>query len=362
MVCLFWCVFFVVRLLVPPKDFVSSAEERRVGGTLVLFYLAAAILYTDHWLFFSGVRHPVCEWSYMIVNLLVYPLYYAYLRTLTRAKKSKELLILLLPAVIVSVLPVVALVPRIGQWGGDFHLFARACFAIQVVYVWVQGYRLLKQARERMDNNYSDDRSHLLNPVNIVLHLFGGIALMSMVLNMLGREFFTGGLLVLIPAVLMSLLLYGLGFTAAHTYLPEETVPEEDKHSEGSESGAPQANRIAIIDELMEREHLYLRPELTIQELAVAAGTNRTYVSVAIHEAYDVNFATYVNHFRVASAKRILKDPTYKLDKEAISNAIALSGFTTEQTFYRVFKEMEGITPLQYRQSECLGIKRSNNF
>ena len=354
MVCIFWCVFFVVRLVVRPNGSVSGVQDRKVSTTLMVFFFAAAILYTDHRLFFSGIRHPVCEWTYMIVNLCVYPLYYTYLRTLTRAKRSKEMFVLLLPALLVAVLPVVSVVPRIEQWSYVFCVFARICFAVQVVYVWVQGYRLLRNAQERMDNTYSDDRSRLLNPINIILHLFGVTALISMVLNLLGREFFTNGLIVLIPAVLMSVLLYGLGFTAAHTFLPAETVPEEQKPFNGSEDMEnvdKTAKRIELLNALMEREQLFLRPDLTIQELAVAAGTNRTYVSSAIHEAYGINFATYVNRFRIARAKQILKDPAYFLDKEAISNAIANSGFTSEQTFYRVFKEQEGQTPLQYRHS-----------
>ena len=77
MVCLFWTIFFAIRLF-------RGNDEPRVTGTILLFYIATTILYTDHWLYFSDCPSFIGEWSYLIVNLCVYPLYYAYLRALTR--------------------------------------------------------------------------------------------------------------------------------------------------------------------------------------------------------------------------------------------------------------------------------------
>ncbi len=48
--------------------------------------------------------------------------------------------------------------------------------------------------------------------------------------------------------------------------------------------------------------------------------------------------------------KEKLTDPQYTSDHEAVSSAIALSGFTSDQTFYRIFKELTGQTPLQFRR------------
>ena len=66
MLCFFWCIFFAVR-------FHHGSAEPRVMGTIYLFYIAATILYTDHWLYFSGHPSFLGEWSYLVVNLCVYP-------------------------------------------------------------------------------------------------------------------------------------------------------------------------------------------------------------------------------------------------------------------------------------------------
>lgn len=340
-ICLFWTVFFLIRLF-------QKQDEPRVTGLLVLFFLAATILYTDHWLYFSGVVNLVGEWSYGIVNLCVYPLYYAYLRALTRVPKSFEVPVLLIPALLA-----VCLFP-IGRFGGhiaDQTMFfvIRICFTLQVVWVLLRGWQLLMHTIRRMDDTYSDDRSRLLYPTRISLLIFGITAVVSMTLNFFGRDFFAHDVSVSVPAIVMTILLYGLGFVAAHTVVPPETVAEEAP-VEALHPADESNTLIHKIDELMRVKFLYKNPQLTIHDLARAVHSNRTYVSAAINKQYNVNFSTYVNHFRVEEAKRVLADKKYEHDKEAIVDAISLSGFQTDQTFYRVFKEMTGTTPLLFRQ------------
>ena len=212
MVCLFWAIFFNVRLF-------RGKDEPRIVGTISLFYIATTILYTDHWLYFSNCPSFIGEWSYLIVNLCVYPLYYAYLRALTRTKIDYEVLLLLLPAVLVTIL---------FPFNVPIHLAARICFAAQVIWVLIRGYRLIRNTQQRMDNTYSDDRSRLLRPAHLLLLFFAITAAVSMILNFFGREFFNDSLLVCIPAVLMSVLLFSLGYVAAHTVLPQETITQEE--------------------------------------------------------------------------------------------------------------------------------------
>ena len=338
MVCLFWGVFFMIRLF-------TRSNELRVSGMLLLFYGAAAVLYTDHWLYFSDMRSAAGEYSYFIVNLCVYPLYYAYLRALTRTERDAEVPLLLLPAALVAVLfPIAAM--RDDLTNDTLRFFARICFAFQVVWVWVRGYRLLRSTQERMDNTYSDDRSRLLRPAHIMLQLFGITSAMSMLLNIIGREFFAGGFSVGGPAIVMSVLLYGLGYTAAQTTVPPETVTEEPNAASTEETD----HLMQRIEQAMREQKLFTNSHLTIQDLAAAVGSNRTYVSNAINRNCALSFSQYVARYRVEFAQHILRDAKYPSDHDAITDAIAVSGFSSDQNFYRVFKDITGTTPLQYRQ------------
>jgi len=106
-------------------------------------------------------------------------------------------------------------------------------------------------------------------------------------------------------------------------------------------------NRIATA---LREKRLFANPHLTIQDLAAAVGSNRTYVSNCINRRTGLSFSQYVARYRVEHAQLILRTPQYMSDHEAIADAVALSGFSSDQSFYRVFKEVTGITPLQYRR------------
>ena len=349
MVCLFWFIFFLTR-------FFRSNDEPRIKWTIVLFYLASTVLYTNHWLYFSGAETHVGAWLYFIANLSVYPLYFMYLRALTRTRSTWDNYALFIPTAIIAVLfPTNLHYEWISQ--EELIFFARVCFAIQVIWVWVRGFRLLHATQQRLDNTYTDDRSFLLRPAHTLLIFIGITAVVSTLLNLLGRDVFDGSLLVAIPAVLMSVLLFSLGYVAAHTFLPKETVAQEEEEEE--EDRARRATT-AETDELLVRittalreDKLFTNPNLTIQDLATAIGSNRTYVSACINRRSNFSFSQLVAQYRVEHAKTILADPKYSSDHEAITDAIALSGFTSDQTFYRVFKEITGLTPLQYRKANC---------
>ena len=335
MVCLFWFIFFLTR-------FFRSDNEPRIKIAILLFYFASTVLYTNHWLYFSDYQSTIGAYTYFIANLSVYPLYYMYLRALTRTRMEWDNYVLFLPAILIPIF----FYPQI----------ARICFAIQVIWVWIRGFRLLRATQQRLDNTYADNRSFLLQPTHTLLILIGITAVASTLLNILGRDTFNDSLLVCIPAVLMSVLLFSLGYVAAHTFLPKETVAQEEEEEKAEEEKAKRATT-AETDELMYRigtamreQQLFTNPHLTIQDLATAVGSNRTYVSNCINRCTGYSFSQYVARYRVEHAQQVLLNPQYSSDHDAIADAIALSGFASDQTFYRLFKELTGSTPLQFRQ------------
>lgn len=347
MVCFFWSIFFLIRCW-------KSDEEKGVKGTITVFFIVATILYLDHWLFFSGHVYTAGEWSYGVVNLCVYPIYYAYLRALTRAKLSWEVPVLLIPAAMAIILF------PIGQFTGlltdaQTFLIIRICFTIQVIWVLIRGYQLLIRTIRRMDNTYSDDRSRLLLPTRISLVLFGITSVVSMILNFIGRESFAHEAPIAIPAIIMSSLLFGLGYVAAHTIIPQETVEPENAGEKEHAMRATTAEADELIHKIgtiMREQQLFADPHLTIQDLATAIGSNRTYVSNCINSCTGYSFSQYVARYRVEHAQQILCNPKYTSDKTAIADAILLSGFSSKQTFYRIFKDVTGFTPLQFRQKK----------
>jgi AraC-like DNA-binding protein len=59
-----------------------------------------------------------------------------------------------------------------------------------------------------------------------------------------------------------------------------------------------------------------------------------------------------INHYRIEHAKKILKDSKYR--QLNINEIGELSGFSSESSFYRIFKNHENISPGNYRKKHLI--------
>ncbi len=91
----------------------------------------------------------------------------------------------------------------------------------------------------------------------------------------------------------------------------------------------------------------YLEPTLSLREVARRLTSNETYVSRAINLGLNQNFNQVINAERVAHAQRMILTAA---DQNLLNVAFA-SGFRSKATFNRVFKQVTGQTPSQFRQS-----------
>ncbi len=124
-------------------------------------------------------------------------------------------------------------------------------------------------------------------------------------------------------------------------------------------------NSLIIIrfDDILDKKRLFLRNDLVIEMLAREVGTNRTYLSRAIHLQKGVSFSDYVNSRRICYAKECIQ--TYitnaidgKSDPDLTTEDLALlSGFGSKRNFIRYFKKIEGITPGQYMKGLMVRLK-----
>ena len=104
---------------------------------------------------------------------------------------------------------------------------------------------------------------------------------------------------------------------------------------------------IQTLRELMEQQQLYLDTELNIHKLAKAAGTNKNTLSHTINKCFDMNFASFINSYRIREAIRLLDNTDYRNYKiEAIGE---MCGFGNRQAFHSAFKKEMGITPTHFR-------------
>ena len=99
------------------------------------------------------------------------------------------------------------------------------------------------------------------------------------------------------------------------------------------------------LDEYMKGEQAYLNPKLTLSELALRVGTNRTYLSNYINQNLHQTFFDYINALRLTHATELLLTSNYTL--EVIAEK---SGFNSLSTFRRCFIQKHGCSPSIYKK------------
>ena len=102
----------------------------------------------------------------------------------------------------------------------------------------------------------------------------------------------------------------------------------------------------AEIIKAFEMKELYLDPELNLQKLAKEISFSSAIVSAVINSQFGKNFRNLVNEYRVKKVMQMLEDSAYK--RFSILGVAYECGFNSEASFYRIFKEIVGISPKEY--------------
>jgi AraC-like DNA-binding protein len=100
------------------------------------------------------------------------------------------------------------------------------------------------------------------------------------------------------------------------------------------------------LTDAMERDKLYLDPELNLKKAADHTGINAKTISIILNQHFQQSFNDFVNAYRVREVKERLLDP--KTKNMTISGVALESGFNSQATFQRVFKNTTGTSPREY--------------
>ena len=101
--------------------------------------------------------------------------------------------------------------------------------------------------------------------------------------------------------------------------------------------------------EVVAANRLYEDAELTLATLAGKLQIHPHELSRIINMGLEKNFSDFINEFRVRDIARKMEDPAN--DRVTLLGIAYESGFNSKTTFNRVFKEMTGKTPAEYKNS-----------
>jgi len=111
-------------------------------------------------------------------------------------------------------------------------------------------------------------------------------------------------------------------------------------------SGAREKSR--MLNEAVAANRLYEDAELTLSTLAVKLSIHPHDLSRIINVGLEKNFSDFINEFRVREVARKMQDRAY--DHMTLLGIAYDSGFNSQSTFHRVFKNLTGKTPAEYKK------------
>ena len=321
--CLWWTITLLLEKL-------SGRNQSPAAGAFLNFVAVSTLLYFCHFCHFVFPNSTIatfaeCVWIFC--TLSVYPLFGFWIYRLTHAEFpggraggfSFPAVVILVPSLVFFTISIVFTLAGVERkW---LMLAVKLFFAAEVVFTAVYGIKALRAYRIGVANFYADTEGKELRSVGTMLTLLLLTSLFSMVSNLIGRDFFAGSVLLVIPSLVFTVLLYSIPYIVRRPVLLQK------------------------IRHAMEGDRLYLRQGLKISDLALAVGSNRSYVSNCINNNIGLSFSDFVASYRIKEAISLLGDVS---DGESIESIAWKSGFASRSQFYRSFKKETGLSPGQW--------------
>jgi len=362
--------------------------------TLAIFMGVAALLYLGHCVYFiqDVPLIPLTDTLYVAANLLVFPLYFIYIRCLTTHKTPWYVIFLaILPSLLCGLLTGVLYILMDEQETTAFinsylyqniahdanglvglqvavHHVGKILFALEIIPVLWFGSRCIHDFDKMLECNYSSIDDKKLTWVKVMLFVFSGTSLVSFVSNIVGRHRFVNDIDMLsLPSTLFSFLLFTIGYVGLKQKGLEDLDKENEKEKsryrqddlqlpsavEDAQKSVEDMADMSLrqrIELLMVRKKLFLQPQLKLNDLVSALNSNRNYVYQAINIDMGMSFSEYVNRLRIDYAKQlIIANPAVPFADIAI-----YSGFSSSISFYRNFRLYVKCSPQEFRNSHIL--------
>lgn len=357
------CGIAVIQLLLTARKRTSKAIR-----WLLLWAIATMLLYGCHFIYFNHFVSwmPMTDTLYVMMNLLVYPLFLLYISAVTdreplhRQKTVQGLTvgIPLVAGIAVGWLYAAMNDAQTAQFISSYlyhgheekltglplyqawtHIGCHVVFAIQVACVIVLGFKRIRRFNKTIQQLYADTENKEIESIPTILILFIVTSLVSAVANVLGKEVFVDTVILGIPSLVFSILIFSLTWVGMQQDFTMRSIPEEQEQETGCEENTvvtPSANSILIYERLetmMREQQTFLNHDLLLNDVAKLLGTNRTYLLQALSSCAHMTFKEYINRKRIAYAKKLIAESP-QTPKTEIA---ALSGYNSMSAFYRNF-------------------------
>lgn len=156
------------------------------------------------------------------------------------------------------------------------------------------------------------------------------------------------------------LLLAGMIIWIAATVHSKQEITVTAPEIPVSKPAAPAALRQKgnWLKKVIEDKRYYQDPELSLSSLAEKLNLSTHELSRIINTGLKKSFNDFINEYRVLDATRKMADPAY--NHVTLLGIAYESGFNAQSTFSRIFKQVTGKTPLEYKNDLKKGFPSYN--
>ena len=304
------CVVMVIQLTLTYRKRMDKAIR-----WLLRWAIATLLLYSCHFIFFNHYINllPFSDTIYVTLNLTVYPLFLLYISEITDR------------------------IPLSQQKSFLWSVFTPPIMA-GIVVGCLYGVMDAGETKAFITNYlYHGHETREIQSIPTILILFIATSLASTIVNVIGRQMFVDNIIIALPSVAFSALIFALSWVGMQQNFSMRDIPEEqEKETEDTEQtdAPPSSTSILIYERLetmMNEQQVFLQKDLLLNDVAKQLGTNRTYLLQALSSCAHMTFKEYINHKRIAYAEQLMEENPLTPKVEIA----ARSGYNSMSSFYR---------------------------
>ena len=365
----FNAIFFTVLLF--------QKKPRALHDNILIFWLIYLGLYIGVYAFYSHALFTHFHlMSISLISLLMLhgPLLYYYIQTLISDKRkiSRNDFVHLIPFILFNLYILISSfspgqserlnIEKVSP--GDNPPLLFSFFLIMTAFsgtvYFLLTLRLFKKLDINIFNNFSNPANIDLYWIRKLVFIFGIIwtALISVtvihhIFQMFSMLFCTDGLFLSLSVFVILIGYFGLKqkviFTTDNIIATYNITKAPTKYS-GSRLTESEAKQYAgKLTDYMRSEKPYLKPDLSLPQLAAELNISSHYLSQVINEQFNLNFFDFVNRYRIAAFKEKILSPEFR--NYTLLGIAFECGFNSKSAFNRIFKQTTNLTPSQYKKT-----------
>lgn len=241
------------------------------------------------------------------------------------------------------------------------YIFILYLYTLQNIIYVLLSFHMIRKYEQRLKKDSSNTQVvqiEWLNSLTLILIVFLLIDFVigntMMIFSVDGNDYYYASILII------STFIYFIGykmvfqseqfFTFISDSHKEPLIIEKYKNSVASDEEVKMIR--AQLEELMLSSKPYLNDELRLADLANELKISTHLLSQVINQSYQKNFYQFINQYRMEEVLRQLKNDESHI--QTISSIAFDAGFSSQASFYRVFKQSTGMTPSKYLKNKVV--------